>query len=178
MKNFRYFLLILAVGSLLATGCLTCEKKEYTFVIHSDGTVTLTIRYVNIVVSRSDSMPADSAYRWLVEEYLQGNKIEAEYPTATDVKKRLFEEKGVLCGEITMNFPSLESAGLYKYNEGCPIMFGLFMEEYLTSNGEYGGDRMPVIFWGNELKELKLTSLVEKQADSAISLLKAYRKAR
>ena len=68
--------------------------------------------------------------------------------------------------------------GLYQYDEGCPIMFNvssfLESETFLSSNGEYGGEIMPVVFWEKSLKTLKLTTTITAPDETTIGLLSIY----
>jgi hypothetical protein len=106
MKTFKFqFFAILALASLI-TSCLTVEKKEYKFELTGKNSGTLTIKYINIFASGIDSASqiADD-FDDLKTNYIAGDKIEQDYPTATNIKKRLFEENGQLCAEVTMDFP-------------------------------------------------------------------------
>ncbi|HTX87627.1 MAG TPA: hypothetical protein VMC08_01470 [Bacteroidales bacterium] len=178
MKKHLFGIIFLAALCLFVSGCLTCEQKQYIFKIHEDHTVTLTIRYINIMLTPGDSITKDSAYRFLVEEYVNGDRVDADFPDASNFKKRLFEENGVLCGEVSMDFPNLEAAGIFQYDPNGPYMVSmtsLGSEEYSTSNGGYPGEKMPVVFWDNKLDELQVTTLVEKNGDPSYSLLDVYR---
>ena len=92
--------------------------------------------------------------------------------------KRLFEEDGVLCGEVIIDFDKLSAVGLYQYDNKSPYMFnvGTFLdsETYLKSNGEFGGDIMPVVFWPKSLKTFSLTTFINEPDETTISLLGEY----
>ena len=94
-KRILRFLVFILVPISLA-GCLTCERKEYTFQLTSENSGKLTIKYVNIFSSLIDSTGELSAdYDEMVNLWLKGEKLEKDFPQATNFKKRLFAEDGV-----------------------------------------------------------------------------------
>ena len=117
MKRFIRYSLIFTVLALIATGCLTVEKKIYTFHFTGKTSGTLTIKYVNLLSMSDygedeDGNAIDNAsedFDDLVGTYLNGTTLEETYPLATNVQKRLFEENGQLCGEVTMDFRDRKS---------------------------------------------------------------------
>lgn len=121
---------------------------------------------------------SESDFEELVTNYIEGNEIEMDYEEAIIRSKRLFEEDGKLCGEVIVDFESLKSVGLYQYDSKSPLMFNLssFLdsESYLKSNGEYGGEVMPVVFWPKSLKTLTLTTYITDPDETTISLLSNY----
>ncbi|GAB4310909.1 MAG: hypothetical protein Kow00127_00690 [Bacteroidales bacterium] len=180
MKKFRYLILMLASVFLL-TGCLTTEKKEYRFELSENGSGTLTIKYINIMSMMEDSvMVADQDFESLVQDYINGDELDMEFENAQIRSKRLFEENGVLCGEVVIDFQDLKSIGLYQYDSKSPYMFHigavLSGETYLGSNGEFGGDNMPVVFWPRNEKVLELTTYITAPDESTVSLLPQYKK--
>ena len=54
MKKSGFHILALAFLALLISGCLTVEKKEYTFEFTGKNSGTLTIKYINIMSSMDD----------------------------------------------------------------------------------------------------------------------------
>lgn len=171
--------LVVALVAVILTGCLTVEKKQYTFEFTGKNSGKLTIKYINIM-SNVDSAGYTEIVDFddLVTNYLNGTKIEESYPGATNITKRVFEENGVLCGEVTMEFPNLEAARLYQYDKKSPFMFyasSVDGETYVESNGVYGGDNLPVVMWPAKLKKLVVTTSVSKPSDeSYVSLLGEY----
>ncbi len=124
---------------------------------------------------------AEADFEELVFKYLLGDKIEEEYPMATNFNKRLFEEDGVLCGVVTMEFNSLEAVKLFKHSKKTPIMFSISSaidsEYYEDSNGDFGNaDYMNVVFWKSNKKKLQLTTTVSEPDDKTESLLPYYLK--
>ncbi|MEI6123454.1 MAG: hypothetical protein WCQ95_07470 [Bacteroidota bacterium] len=180
MKRVLLFVAI-AVFAFFLSSCLTVEKKQYTFEITGKGAGKLTVKYINIM-SNVDSAGYTEIkdFEELLSDYVNGSKIEDAYPEATNIKKRLFEENGVLCGEVTMDFPSLVASRLYQFDSKSPIMFyasSVDGESYVESNGVYGGDKMPIVMFSGKLKKLTVTTSVSTPSDeSYVSLLGEYKK--
>lgn len=173
-----FFILIITLGLV---SCLTCEKKEYVFQITGNNTGKLTIKYINIFSSLIDSTEEiQSDYEEMIGMWLKGEKLERDFPTAIKVKKRLFEEDGLLCGEIVMEFDDLSKAGIYRYMNRGPYMFNMSSvnddgENFHQTNGEFGGDKMPVIFWPDDFKTLRVTTKISVPDSSCVSMLKLWK---
>lgn len=170
-------LIFIAVG---VSSCLTIEKKEYTFEINGDGSGSLRIKYINILSMKDDTANVTkSDFLELVANYVEGDQIAQDYLDATVRSKRLFEEKGVLCGEVILDFKTLRSVGIFQYDLNCPYMYNInsFIdsEAFVSSNGEYGGDIMPVVFWPKTLGRLKLTTSITNPDETTVTLLDEYR---
>lgn len=176
--NIKKYLLFIAVAVILSS-CLTVEKKIYTFQFTDANSGKLTIKYINILSMKEDSAFAleDDLYV-LVNDYLAGQRIENDFPLAYNFQKKLYEENGQLCGEVSMEFKNLQAVNLFKYNKKTPIMFSLSSsfdnEEFISSNGLYGGSKMPVVFWENKLKVLNLETKVNAPDSNTVSLLETY----
>lgn len=181
MKTFKFqFFAILALAVLI-TSCLTVEKKEYTFQFTGINSGKLTIKYINIFASSIDSSSqlADD-YKDLKSTYIDGEKIELDYPGASNIRKRLFEENGQLCAEVTMDFADLASVRLYQYDKKSPFMFcvntAFDTETYQESSGQYGSESMPVVFFDAESKVLRLTTKVSAPDSLSVSLLSEWKR--
>jgi len=178
----RRILLLFTIGvfALFLSSCLTVEKKQYTFELTGKDSGKLTIKYINIM-SNVDSAGVTEIkdFQELLDTYVKGTKIEETYPNAKNFSKRLFEENGVLCGEVSMDFPDLTAARLYQLDKKSPYMFyasSVDGETYLESNGTYGGEFMPVVIFSNSMKKLVVTTSVSKPTEeSYVSLLKLYK---
>ncbi len=179
----RRIFLFIAIGvfAFFLSSCLTVEKKQYTFELTGKDSGKLTIKYINImsnVDSAGYTEPKD--FEDLLTSYINGSKIEESYPDAKNISKRLFEENGVLCGEVIMEFPSIKAARLYQFDSKSPFMFyasSVDGETYVESNGTYGGDNMPVVMFPTKLKTLTVTTSVSKPTDEKfVSLLGEYNK--
>ena len=179
MKKIGFRFMIFAFLAFFVTSCLTVEKKEYSFEFTGKNTGTLTIKYYNIMSSKDDDLDVSKEdFDDLIKDYIKGDEIEKTYPNASNVKKRLFEENGKLCGEVKMDFSNLAAVKLYKHSKKGPYMLaftdGLSSESYIESNGSYGGKIMPVVFWSKKLKKLTVVTKIEDDTDDTISLLKHY----
>ncbi len=179
MKKNGLLVITFAFFAFMLSGCLTVEKKQYTIDITGKNSGKLTIKYINIMGSEDDSTySTEEDFNELIDSYLYGDKIEQAYPGAKNITKRLFEENGQLCGEVTMDFPDLAAAHLYQYDKKSPLMYSISQsvdgEEYLESNGTFGGDKMKVIFWAKGTKKLTYTTKISAM-DSYVSLLSDYK---
>lgn len=165
---------------LFLSGCLTCEKKEYTYKFDGKESGTLTIKYINIMSTMDDTVDNSlEDFNTLIYDYYEGTSVENEYADATLISKRLFEENGVLCGEIVLGFQDLTTAHLYQHQGKGSLMYclgcySIESEYYNESNGEYGNDVMPVVFWEPNLKELALKTDVTAPDETTIGLLDQY----
>jgi hypothetical protein len=179
MNKRKILLLAIAALTLIFTSCLTVEKKIYTFEFTGKESGKLTIKYYNIMsIVDSAGVTEVEDFDDLVNNYLNGDKISSSYPDAQNISKRLFEENGVLCGEVTMDFPTLAAARLFKMDSKSPFTFYCSStdgETYLESNGTYGGDICPVAMFSPKMKKLMVTTSISKADDeSNVSLLKEY----
>jgi hypothetical protein len=178
MKNITSPVLLILLAFLF-TGCLTVEKKEYTFQLKDNNSGTLTIKFINIMSMKDDALDVSQGdFEELITNYIEGNEIEVDYEKALVRSKRLFEENGTLCGEVIIDFDNLASVGLYQYDSKSPLMFnvGSFLdsETYLNSNGEFGGEVMPVVFWPKSLKTLTLSTYITDPDETTVGLLTEY----
>jgi hypothetical protein len=180
MKKTLLTLPLLALILLFISGCLTCEKKEYTFKMTGKDSGTLTIKYINIMSSMDDSLDvSDEDFMSLINDYYTGTSIEDEYPGTTLVDKKLYKEDGVLCGEITLAFSDLSQVKLYQHKGKGAIMYplncgSLDSETFEGGNGEYGGENMPIVFWDPGNKSLDLSTYVTEVDETTLSLLDEY----
>ena len=171
-----FLFLVVAVSS-----CLTCEKKEYVFQLTGPNSGTLTIRFINIFANSLDSAgELKTDYDELMGMWLNGEKIERDFPKATNIKKRLFEQDGQLCGEVSMEFKDLTAVRLYRHHRSGPFMFSLSAtpddgENFLQSNGDYGGEHMPVIFWPDDSRTLRFTTYIAKPDSTTVSMLNYWK---
>ena len=177
-KLIRFVILILVPLSI--AGCLTCERKEYVFQLTGENSGKLTIKYINIFSSLIDTpgeLTAD--YDELADLWYNGEKVEMDFPNAKKFKKRLYEENGTLCGEVTMEFDDLSNVNLYRFKNKGPYMFSMSGvnddgENFAQSNGDFGGDKMPVIFWPDDAQTLRLTTKIATPDSTCVSMLEQW----
>jgi hypothetical protein len=180
IQKATYFLIVIIVSMCLVS-CLTCERKEYTFQLTNVNSGRLTIKYVNIFSSLVDSSGELSAdYDEMINLWLLGEKVERDFPKAKKFKKRLFEENGVLCGEVTMEFDDLANVNLYRYMQKGPYMFSMSGvndddEKFAQSNGEFGGDKIPVIFWPEDTRTLRFSTKIAEPDSTSVSMLERWK---
>ncbi|MCB0806584.1 MAG: hypothetical protein KDC05_12360 [Bacteroidales bacterium] len=178
--NSKKSLPILFIGLLgLLSGCLTVEKKQYTFELKDNNSGTLTIKFINIMSMKDDTLDvSEGDFDELIGTYIEGDELEKDYEKALVRSKRLFIEDGILCGEVIIDFENLADVGLYQYDNKGPYMFnvGNFLdsESFYQSNGEFGGEIMPVVFWDKSEKTLELTTHITDPDESTVSLAKSY----
>ena len=182
MKTAQIFRLsLLGIITLIFTSCLTVEKKEYTFELTGENSGKMTIRYINIMSVMDDGKDVTAQdFTEILDKYINGDQIEQDFPGATNIKTRLFEQNGQLCGEVTLDFPSLSAARLYQYDKNSPLMMCISAaydsETYVSSNGNYGNDYMPVVFWPSGSRKLTVTTSVSAPDETSLSLVGEYRK--
>ncbi|MBC8145281.1 MAG: hypothetical protein H7X80_06815 [bacterium] len=178
--------LLLVASGITMTGCLMIERKEYLFLVREDGSGQGRIMFDNIASvqeSETDQDQATKDYTQLLNEYIKGKKFEEENPSYMNVKKRLFEKDGKLHGEVTFEFLSYEDVGLFRLDGVGPWMYhtgvlnGVTVEQLDSSNGTYGGARMPVIFWKEPTSEFRIVTKVEEPEKGITrSLLPLYKR--
>lgn len=173
--------LFLGVVSFVFSGCLTVQFKEYKFHFDSKNSGTLTITFKNIFSMISEGDDADSTvdadYNDLVNNYLKDTGIEDDFPDAEVVSKKLYEDNGMLCGQIVLKFTDPKQVNLYKYDKKSPWMFSLKASEtFYESNGTYPGDYMPVVLWKKNIKDdLVVTVNVSEPESTDLSLLTTWK---
>lgn len=179
MKRIALALLLLPL-IMFISGCLTVEYKKYKFEFTGENSGILTIKYINILSVMDDTVDiSDQDFYELITTYVEGDQIEQDYPEAFVKSKRLFEENGQLCGEVVIEFTDISHARLFRLNGAGPYMYclicGSTTETYEQSNGTFGGDIMPIVFWEENLKVLDLLSVVTVPDETTISLVDDFR---
>ncbi|MBL7994503.1 hypothetical protein JNM05_03950 [bacterium] len=165
---------------LIFVGCLGVEKKEYTIKLKDGQSGTATVKYINIFSNDDDGKDVSfKDFGELVSDYVQGDKIERDYPGIHDIKKRLFIENNTVCGEITFAFDSLSQVRLYRFEDG-PFMYYVNSgsspsEKFDATNGKFGGDIMPVIFWHKNVKELQIRTRVTEDVSGRRNLVNWFK---
>jgi hypothetical protein len=170
--------ILLVVWSL--SGCLTVENKEYHITLTTDHSGEATIKFLDIVSETDDTIDiSDDDFQQLIEFYLEGTQLEAENPGFRNVRKQLYEEDGMLVGEVTFDFDSLSVVRLFKFDEDSPFMYFVgspFSSELLVeTNGSFGQDWMPVVFWEKDTRELYVKTKVASEVVHHRSLLKNFK---
>lgn len=179
MQRLLFVLFILLV-ILELPSCLTVESKEYHITLNPDHSGEAVIKFINIMSEADDTVDiSNDDFHQLIDFYLQGNQLEKENPGFHNVKKRLFEQDSVLCGEITFTFDSLGSVRIFKYDANSPFMYAvgspLSSEQYVESNGMLGRDWMPIVFWPKDSRDLYIKTKIVSEVSFHRSLLQNYK---
>lgn len=185
MKRSISFVALIAAVAILFSGCLTCEKKEFTYQLNKDGSVNLTIKYYNLMSSFSggsdedeeDAETAESTleadFEDLMSNYVNGSSPESDYINPVVEAKRLFEENGTLCGEVRMKFASVSDAKLFMDAKRKIIIKDFcssYSETLSVTNGSYDGNS-PFVIWDTKAKTLTYTTTVASPYDEGNSSL-------
>jgi hypothetical protein len=188
VKKIAAFIMLAAAAVLLG-GCLGVEKKEYRFTLNPDGSGSGVIRYVNIV-SNDDNSGTDEAknvsfkdFAELASDYLEGSKFEDDHPYLKVTGKRLLEENGVLVGEVTFTFTSLDSAGFFRRPQCdcCPVLYfnktEAGEETVSETNGRLveGVASSPFIEWEGSAREFTFKTTVVSDLSGTRSMVDYYR---
>lgn len=181
MKKNAIVVLALAFFAFLLSSCLTVEKKEYNWELTGPNSGKLTITFINITSTMDDETDVSKEdFEELLNDYLYGTYIDDRYPMATNIEKRIFVNNNQLWGEVTMEFNDLQAVHLYQHDKKGPYMFCVSTaadsESYESSDGEYGGEYMPVVFWDAKSKALNLATHIQDEDESTISLTAEYYK--
>lgn len=166
--------------AVFMTSCLTVEKKTYSFEMTGENSGKLTIRYINILSVMDDGQDVTVAdFQELLDKYINGDQLVQDFPGATNIKKRLYEDNDQLCGEVSLDFPDLAAARLYQYDAKSPLMMCISAaydsETYISSNGSYGNDYMPVVFWPSGSIKMEVTTAVTAPDETSMSLVPAFK---
>lgn len=174
----RFLVLILVPISI--SGCLTCEKKEYVFQLTGLNSGKLTIKYINIFSSLIDSTAElTSDHKELTDLWFKGEKVEIDFPQIKKLRKRLYEENGTLCGEITLEFDDLSKVRLYRSRNDGPFIFKLSEvnddgETFLQTNGNFEDGETPIISWPEDSRTLRFSTKIATPDSTCVSMLQQW----
>ena len=180
MKKLQTLSLMLVLLFIIVfSGCLTVEQKLYTFEIENDGSGRGTIKFINLVSEEDDEKDVSfKDFGELISDYIEGTQFENDNPHYYVLSKDLYEENGVLVGEVNFTFNHADSIGFFK-TEGCncaPYMYymGSLSETLIETDGEYLGDDFPVIIWSNNTRKFVFKTSVKEDMSDAHPLLPLY----
>lgn len=174
--------------SVMVAGCLTAERKIIRLNVKPDGSGTGSILYVNIMSSEEDGLDVSARdYGELVSKYLKGDEYDDAYLGLRNLKKRLYEDRGMLNGELTFAFDSYDDVGLYRYDNPNgqrtgPYMYsiathgGYAAEKFEGSNGTEGPPHMPVLFWPDTTRNFEVVARIDTASAETRSLLPIYKR--
>lgn len=175
----KLFLPLILIAAL-SVGCLNVQHKTYTYKLNPDGTGSGTIFFYNIHSSDEDERDVSfKDFGTLVTDYIEGRTFDDENPDWTITKKDLFEQDGVLCGQVEFTFASMNAAKLYRTaNCDCaPILLlpGAMDETLIENNGNSVelGDAQ-VIEWAADAKEISYKTEVTSDVENVRNLVEHY----
>lgn len=183
IKSTKTVFTVVVVFAFLFSGCLTAEKKEYKVQLRPDGSGTMTIRYINIMHNKyTEEDTPEKDWEELQRDYLNGTKLQEEFPNARVLSAKLSVEDGKLVGTVDIEFSKLQDVKFYQYDSDSPLMYYVnsINESFLESNGMMNADIMPVVFWPKETRSLTLLTGISGEISpddtSYISLTPFYLK--
>ena len=165
---------------VLLPGCLTVETKEYHIKLKNSHSGEATIKFINILSESDDTTDATKEdFLQLMESYVNGEKLEKDNPSYRNVKKKLYEERGVLVGEISFTFDSLSTIRFFKFDNDSPYMYyasnPLSSETLIETNGIQGEKWMPMVFWKKDAREFYVKTKIATESHYRRGLLKRFR---
>lgn len=133
--------------------------------------------------NKDSAAAVEQDYSELIDSYMNGDKIKDEFPNIRVKKKRLYEEDNQLVGELTFEFDDITKVKFYKYKDegpwcyylASPLGFQGMSESYFSSNGTWGGENMPVIFWDGKQKEFEFKTTITAPEKNTLSLLDMWK---
>lgn len=184
MKTLTTLLAILGVtlSSVLFGGCLIASKKVLFLEVNPDGSGKGRVIYTEISSLKEDDYDRTlEDYTSLTTDWLHGTEFSDRYRGTMNIERRLFELGGALHGEASFTFDHYNDVGLYRHEETGPWMYYALrhtsnVEGFDSTNGIYGGDLMPVIFWPEETRTFRIVNRFDPGEAEVRSLLPLYRK--
>ena len=180
MTRPLFHLLALFSALALLPGCLIVDTKQYHITLRTGGTGEARIVFNDIQSETDDTVDVSKVdFNQLIDLYLHGSQFERDNPGYRNVEKQLYERDGKLSGEVRFEFDSLAVMRLFRYDDGGPIMYfvgsPLSSEIMLETNGTYGRDWMPIVFWPKGTTELHIKTRVVSQGSYHKSLLALFK---
>jgi hypothetical protein len=115
----------------LLDGCLVVSHRIFTYSVRKDGKVELQIKYIDIRSAyttnglepdtgfvEKDEEPALSEevkdYNALIQDFYVSNYFSNCYKSGKVISRKLYEENGLLNGEVKIEFQNIKDAGITK----------------------------------------------------------------
>ncbi len=180
MTRLLFFSLALVLILILVPGCLIVETKEYHITLRNGNAGEARIVFNDIRSETDDTVDVSkSDFDQLIDLYLHGSQLERDNPGYKNVEKHLYEKDGKLNGEVTFSFDSLAVMRLFQYDNEGPLMYfvgsPLSSEVMVETNGTYGRDWMPIVFWPKGTTELYIKTRVVSQGSYHRPLLALFK---
>lgn len=180
IKSGSALALVLLLSAVAFGGCLTAARKTISLKVETNGSGTGKIVFYDIKSMQEDNTDRSlEDYSRLVDTWLHGTQFEAANPALLDVKKRLVADGNQLNGEISFRFLNYNDIGLYRHNDAGPWMYYAYLntseiEQFDSSNGDFAGETMPIIFWPPLTKEFEIMNVFESGDRPEVSLFPLY----
>ena len=168
--------------SFVLSGCLIASKKVLIIDVLPDGSGTGRMFYTDISSLQEDEHDRTvEDYTTLVADWYHGSEFQERYRGVLDPQKRMFELGNALHAEVTFTFDHYNDIGLYRHDGTGPWMYYALrhtsnVEGFDSTNGSYGGDLMPVIFWPEETTTFRIVNRFDPGDAEVTSLLSLYRR--
>ena len=166
MKMKIIYICILLLIVIFGTACIGFDKAVVTFSINEDGSGSGKAIFQNIYSIEDyykDVRLTDFAS--LIDEYLNDNGFEYDFPGYNIQEKKLFEKNNQLWGQLDFSFEHYSDINIWKYEkcDCCPWILYIdpyTMEVISNSNGEIEvdeDDEVSKIIWDSETNEFQFT---------------------
>jgi hypothetical protein len=170
----------LLMSLMMLQGCLKVAEMEVRVRPRANGSVAGEVIYRGLYSSlEEDSVTVAEDYQTLVDDYLEGDALEADLPDWKLLKRELFEEQGKLCGRLLFEAASAEAVGLFR-DKTCSCAAWILVPQDGDLGTLTGGDgtRTPYgMRWGADRTELRWIQKLDVIESNDRSLLPAWREA-
>ena len=176
----RIYVSLVLLCALFLGGCLTASRKVIRIELNADGSGKGSMVFLNVMsMQEADEDQSLNDYTTLVNRWLNGDEFEQANPNLNDVQKRIAGDGNRLNAEVTFSFAHYSDVGLYRYNNTGPWMYYSRLhtsniEFFDTSNGQYGGTMMPVVFWPEETRDFRIATIFDHGKRPVYSLFSLY----
>ena len=168
---------------LLLGGCLTASHKEMRLSLNPDGksgSGTILFSHIHSEATEDTTDQTKKDFNSLISEYYQGKKFEMATKGIKNIKKRLYLDGKDLMGEVTFEFDNIADLGFFRYNGRGPFLYYVLSDGYFTSgqfevsNGSYGGEKMPIIFWDENSRDFYVKVALSSPQSPERSIIPLY----
>lgn len=170
----------LLMSPMMLQGCLKVAEMEVRVRPRPNGTVSGEVIYRGLYSSlEEDSVTVAEDYQTLVDDYLEGDALEADLPDWKLLKRELFEEQGKLCGRLVFEAASAEAVGLYR-DKTCVCAGWILVPQDGDLGTLTGGDGIRTPYgmrWSGDRGELRWVQKLDVIDANDRNLLPAWREA-
>lgn len=175
---------IFTILAVFCSGCLTADLKELRISLKPDGksgTGSIVFSRIHSEMSSDTANNTREDFNSLITEYYQGKKIDETLKGTHNIKKRLYLDGNDLMGEVTFEFNNVADLGFFQFNNSGPFMYytladGVFTSgQFEASNGSYGGEKMPIVFWDSSTRDFYLKISLSSRESPHRSIIPLYK---